>query len=819
MPSAAQQQLPASVRAPVLNAAQPATAAVAAPATATTTTVPGPHVTTAAAAQLGASRPSPQQLAASAPPSVSTPAASPQTLINPGAASAAATPTVTTIRPPQAHAAAPTTASTLSPSPATPVSTTRTVPTIPVTPSTAVRPPNVTYYLPGQSTPQSRPADGGATSATTTPGRVLPPKPAHPLPPRFLLIAFKEAPTEKFLIPLGANSYISRVGGDYVTSPPPKPPQPSPPAEVKVEVKEEPVTTAEPVTEEPVKKRTRASLAKAAPPPKSPTPPPEPVEQPDPTPPKKNPYEDLPVVPGMKPSSGTVLLSTYVPVNEWRKPDWQKLQKRLPFDNPKFVEKLKASPATESPLPTKSPQSPKRDLRPAQKPSKPPATDQEGMLNLAAENFLPAEGHVEPITIRIVGLSDQNWKRFKDVMEEVEKCELETLAWAEPELNKNAPAPEPPTPNDTKSPIAAATSAEPKQNAPAAAPAVPPTTDVGSGGQPAAAAPAATAVPAAPATPAAIGVQATTSAAATPVATAAPASAAPAAPAVSSTAVAPGTTAATAAPASTATPAGPATTATAPPGASPAVAPASNAVSTPGAASTASPASGPHLPQTPAQIATPAPAAPATATPAAASQMTAPPAAATSVPSPSTPTPAPAKKVLAPEVRETWLSRKKKHFTSLLSRVGERVFPRFRVEATIPTITEATADKWALRPYHMTTRPLYTRDQEAEEEGEEFVPLSPELAASKRGRKDPEPTVTFEMPVSLDALDERVEAGAAASLSRRGRGRGNAPVRKFRRGTAGAICEGCGKPGLKVWRRGPNGRGTREYSCLRSGVS
>jgi hypothetical protein len=70
--------------------------------------------------------------------------------------------------------------------------------------------------------------------------------------------------------------------------------------------------------------------------------------------------------------------------------------------------------------------------------------------------------------------------------------------------------------------------------------------------------------------------------------------------------------------------------------------------------------------------------------------------------------------------------------------------------------------------------------------------------------------VTFEMPVSLDALDERVEAGAARGLSKRGRAKGAAVVRKFPRGTAGALCEGCARRGLKVWRRGPNGRGTRE---------
>lgn len=566
------------------------------------------------------------------------------------------------------------------------------------------------------------------------------PKPTYPLPPRFLLVAFKEAPTEKFLIPLGSNSYVSRVGGDYVTTPPPPPPQPKEPSPVKVEVKEEPEPVAESVTEAPAKKRTRASLAKP-PPPKEPTPEPEPEKEPTPAPPKKDPYADLPVVPGMKPDSGTVLLSTYMPMSGWHKPDWTKFQKRLPFDNPKFVEKLKAPSATEQSSPVKSPQSPKRDLRPVQKPTKPPVTTREGMLNLAAENHLPAEGNVEPITIRIVGLNDQNWKRFKGVMDEVEKCELESLAWAEPELNKNAPEPKPATPPASQAPVTSTPAAEPAKETTAA------TT------QPADTnAPEPAAAPATPATPA-------------------PPAAAPAA-----------------ATQATATPAGQ-------------------------TSATAQATGSSQPPQTPAQAST---AAPGAATPAVASTPTAPKATeAPTTPKPATPPAAPLKKVLAPEVRETWLSRKKEHFTSLLSRVGERVFPRFRVEETIPLITEATADKWALRPYHMTTRPLYTRDAGEEEEGEEFVPLSPELAASKRGRKEPEPTVTFEMPVSLDALDERVEAGAAVSLSRRGRGRGSAPVRKFRRGTAGAICEGCGKPGLKVWRRGPNGRGTREYSLLR----
>lgn len=610
------------------------------------------------------------------------------------------------------------------------------MPTIPVTPTPA-RPPNVAYYMPGQSTPQSGPGKVGASPSVSTPGPAPPPKPTYPLPPRFLLVAFKEAPTEKFLIPLGSNSYVSRVGGDYVTSPAPLPPQVKEPSPVKVEIKEEPESVSAPTTEAPAKKRTRASMAKP-PPPKEPTPEPEPEKEPTPAPPKKDPYADLPVVPGMKPDSGTVLLSTYLPMNGWHKPDWTKFQKRLPFDNPKFVEKLKAPSTTEQSSPIKSPQSPKRDLRPVQKPAKPPVTTREGMLNLAAENYLPAEGKVEPITIRIVGLNDQNWKRFKGVMDEVEKCELEALAWAEPELNKNAPESKPVTPPVSQTAASSTPATEPVKGAAASVPADS-TARPGDAAVPA--------VPAAPATPA--------------TAAPAPATPAPETPAASVTASAQAPT-----------------------------------------------ATQPH--QTPAQTSTPAPvsAAPAVAPTPASAKTTETPTPAT--PKAAPPSPAPQKKTLAPEVRETWLSRKKERFTSLLNRVGERVFPRFRVESTIPLITEATADKWALRPYHMTTRPLYTRDAgDGEEEGEEFMPLSPELAA-KRGRKDPEPTVTFEMPVSLDALDERVEAGAAVSLSRRGRGRGSAPVRKFRRGTAGAICEGCGKPGLKVWRRGPNGRGTRE---------
>lgn len=355
----------------------------------------------------------------------------------------------------------------------------------------------------------------------------------------------------------------------------------------------------------------------------------------------------------MHPKEGTVLLSTFVPHEPWNRPDWTALAKRLPFGNPEFINKLNGTVKQEPEVSPKgkakappSPRSPSRTLRHIEDKPAP----REHMVNLAAEPFLP-QGQLEPITLRISGLTDDLWRRVKGVVDEVERVELETIA---KELNTSVP----------------------ETSAPAATPSAP---------------------------------------AATPSATAAPTT--------------PGTVAPTSAPA-------------------------------------------------PAVQSTPKP-------------------------------------PITKAVRDTYLARKKTSFNHLLSRVGQRLFPRFRVETRASTLSDAVADKWAPRPYHLTTRPLYTSTGEVEDGVPVEIDLEaePDLDISKKKRR-PESSVTFEMPVSLDALDERVEAGAARGLARRGRGRGRATpiIRKFRRGTVGATCEGCARVGLKVWRRGPNGRSTCELT-------
>ncbi|GMK54692.1 hypothetical protein CspeluHIS016_0112780 [Cutaneotrichosporon spelunceum] len=509
--------------------------------------------------------------------------------------------------------------------------------------------------------PISGPSNLSTSSPQRGPARPPTARPSHlytvppyrvegPQPPPFLLVAFKGQETDKFLLPLGQHSYLSRVGGDYVTSPAPTPaPTASPPVDpatgpvathadsaAPADVASASASTSVPVTpaepEHPLveevprrNKRTRASMVKPAP--KAPAKPSSTKveeKEKEPTSPPKGPLTDVPPMPGQHPGPGTVLLSTYIPIEPYTAPDWPKLAERLPFHNPSFVEKMKAAPIKVKPEPT----SPKRALRRVREEKHP----RDYVLNVAAEDWLP-EGPLEPITIRLVGVDDRTWARMTAIVGQVEKTELDGLVRAEPGL----------------------------------APEV---------------------------------VQAT-------------------------------------------------------------------------------------------------------------AEIEAARAAAKAEPFPSHP---------PPRVRETWLSRKKSHFTSLLSRVGARRFPRFRIETTISTLVDYTSDKWAPRPYHLTTRPLYVRDAESDDEAPvaprriELSP-SPDLEGHTKKRRKEVSAVTFEMPVSLDALDERVEAGAAKGLSKRGRAKGAAVVRKFPRGTTGAACEGCAKRGLKVWRRGPNGRGTLCNDC------
>ncbi|CAK9786214.1 unnamed protein product [Cutaneotrichosporon oleaginosum] len=567
---------------------------------------------------------------------------------------------------------------------------------------------------------------------------VPPSTPVGTHPPPFLLVAFKGQETEKFLLPLGQHSYLSRVGGDYITSPPPTPAAIAAPvasttasATVASSVAQAPASTPAEVTpvqpsaeveqppvEEPRgKKRTRASIARAAPKPPTKPAPAQPAPTPkqekvkEPTPPPVDPLANIPPMPGQPPAPGTVLLSTYIPIEPYIKPDWPKLAERLPFHNPAFIDKLKVAPmeAKTEPL------SPKRALRHVREDKRP----REYLLNVAAEEWLP-EGPLEPVTIRLLGVDDRTWARMKSVVEQVEKTELEAMVRAEPRF----------APEVVKAMAEAeAARAAPPAPAPAHVPLPIPS-------QPAAAAQ--------PATPAAAISAPISGAPAPPVGAAPPTAALP---------TAAGAAPSASAPASVAQPAAPTTS------------------------------------TTPGQVQPP---------PKAPTAVTIPP--------------------LPPLVRETWLARKKSLFTDLLARVGLRRFPRFRIETTNSTLVDFTTDKWAPRPYHLTTRPLYARDADSDDElpvvprRVELSP-SPDLEGHTKKRRKEVSAVTFEMPVSLDALDERVEAGAARGLSKRGRAKGAAVVRKFPRGTAGAPCEGCARRGLKVWRRGPNGRGTLCNDC------
>lgn len=768
--------------APPQTGSVPQTTAPTAPPTTVPAPAPSSTVTTVpvAAAATGSTPATPVRVEAvspAAPPPVAAPATpsgpTSAPTLSPGLANVPTTQPVT--------AAAPAASSSVSPAVNTPAS----APTQPP-PSGS---PNIRWFPPqggpgGTQSPapvgQARPPNSSRPSGNAL---MLPPVPKveGPLPPPFLLIAFKGSETDKFLLPLGQNSYISRVGGDHVTEPAPVAPPPPPPVVPEAPPAPKPEDEPPVETQEVLpkgKKRTRASMAKPAPKPVKVEKEPMPPREPTPPPAKKDAFADLPVVPGMKPAPGTVLISTFAPEAPYVKPDWDALATRLPFNNPAFVEKMKAQTAenakadetkasestdeaTGKKVKAKAePVSPKRALRqrlaPEQKPEE-VKDKREYVLNMAAENWLP-EGPLEPVTLRLVGVDDRVWRRMKSVIDEVERTELEALVRREPAL-------------------------APKVEAAEAAPAIP-----------AAATPATPAVPDTPSASNAPAAPATPSAPATASVDPAAAAAPPATPA----------------PAAVAQPVAAATTATETPAATPITpAPVAPPQSTPAQ----------NAPSTPAPATAGPPATPAATVPAATTTPT--PSAAPAPPTPSVP-PKPETKALPPVVRETWLARKKTAFHSLLTRVGQRRFPRFRLETTISTLVDFTADKWAPRPYHMTTRPLYAREPSPEEDEEgtaepqrrvelELSP-SPDLEGHTKRRKKEVSDVTFEMPVSLDALDERVEAGAARGLKRPrgGRGRGVPIVRKFPRGTAGAQCEGCAKFGLKVWRRGPGGRGTRE---------
>ena len=494
------------------------------------------------------------------------------------------------------------------------------------------------------------------TSGGVTP--VPPPRPIHP--PPFLLVAFKEAPTEKYLLPLGLQSFVSRIGGDYVTGPPP--------AERKVEKpplaasQSMPNTVAPSILSDdmrvpvvPLSKsgvgRTRAALRGTKP--ETTASAPELANAANDetmlegTVNVSNRKLDLLPLPSMDPPAGTVLFSTMVPARNWVRPVWAELAKRLPFVKPGFggSQAEVGTDHSESTLSSgkDAAQSSPGDFLHQEAPA--PGVDsskhrQSTLLNLAATSFIPTEGDVHPVTIRLGEIDDRAWRRIKHVLDEVERTEMVTLGV-------------------TRSASIRAESATPIE-----VPSDPNNSDLSKS----------------------------------------------------------------------------------------------------------------------------------------AALQTAP------VPLFS----APFKPGFHP--RSIYTQRKRSYFKNLLLRNPRRRFLRQRLPSPLLSLIEATSDRWAARPYPISTKALYTTD------GGYAVPTlpvpnSPEPLKKKR-RVEGEPEVTFELPVSLDALDERVAEGAMRGLTKRGRGRGgrtDSTKRKYaERAPLDRACEGCGRVGRKLWRPGPGGKRTRQ---------
>lgn len=524
------------------------------------------------------------------------------------------------------------------------------------------RPP---YSPAGRPIPQFRPPQpysnvspalqSPSTSPFPQPAPPPPPRPTYPLPPPFLLVAFKEAPTEKFLLPLGSLSYISRRGGELDISPvksrtpPPDVQLPSLPAPDPINVIPEPAA--------PIKSRTRASLGRnAKPPTPEPAAPhinPEPTVEEPPIPEKPKPLRShLRPLPGNEPTDGTVLISTFLPAGEWEKPDWKALSTLLPFDKPHSEHKSRESSAVKLEPSAQGPDSSVSNMSGANEPAHPNTTttvtqDSPGplpvrgkLLNLGAESFLPAEGEVHPVTIRLGDVSDAVWQRIKTISGMVSTAEMKSLGEQEPGLMSTPEAKD----------------FVPLLRSDSSLPTAPPHNEL----------------------------------------------------------------------------------------AQPSV---------------------PHFP-------------PVARQPFQASV----------------------------ELRESYSLRKRNLFRHLLTRVPSRNFLRFRLSSPRPDIIEATTDKWAPRPYPISTKALYTREEEG---SDELLLLSPELQPKKGSKKIPEPTVTFEMPISLDQLDERVAESAAKGKKLKGE---DGRKRHGKRWVPGTVCEGCGDSGKRVWRAGPGGKGTCKSS-------
>ncbi|WWC86348.1 uncharacterized protein L201_001221 [Kwoniella dendrophila CBS 6074] len=567
-----------------------------------------------------------------------------------------------------------------------------------------------------------------------TPPPPPPPKPTYPLPPPFLLLAFKEQPTEKYLIPLGMGSFVSRIGGDYVTGPRPPTPEPEPepatqPVQVSADIKVEncnytdttqaidpstapanaipqstadmPIAAAAQPAVKPSRNRTRQSLGRhakeaptslIAPAGKEPTPPIEPkipikVEEGK----KPRPTSGLPPLPGQMPPPGTVLISTIVPSGDsrWEKIDWEPLKKKLPFDNSDFWDK------NPEPNVTVKQEDPENTSNQSIKPE---------ILNLASIDLMPSEGDVQPVTIRLLDISDEVWQKMKDVIADTEKHAIESMFRNEPKLL-----------DGVTQEINDETSKKVVQNAELAAnePRQMTATD----------------------------------------------------------------------------PANPSQTYPS----QPIMAVASNSVPV--------------------------------------------------IPSPVIQRREIVARGLSSRIltllRPTYLARKVSRFTELLKRVPSRLFLQNRV-APPPSqeLIDATTDRWAARSYPISTKPLYLPNNDDNDEEEYDGPREIEFSPppfdhnNNRKSKNQESQVTFELPVSYDLLDERVEQGVKNNLLNIKKRGGSKPGHKSnsiknqepppqddgkkrygKRGFSKGICEGCGKENIKVWRKGPTGKGTLCHPC------
>lgn len=322
-------------------------------------------------------------------------------------------------------------------------------------PPPVVRP----IYQPGAGSSKYQPHAQTYAAYGMAPPVSLPPRPTYNLPPPFLLVAFKEAPTEKFQIPLGSLSYISRVGDKDEAALPVLPS-----AEVSL-----PTTPATPSAipsgsgaEAATSSRTRGSQGKATTLPALPITTQaeaEPAETPK-TARDRPLLSGMPRLPGASPPEGTVLISTFVPGTEWNKPDWEELATRLPFSNPNFdrptpkTTGVKVEPAADPSHESNSatiPKSPKLGASKSRSISfagqvKPENTSDAlpisgKLLNVAAESFLPEEGDVHAVTIRLSDVTDQTWQRLKTINGMVTTAELKTLSEHSPELMPKMDAP------------------------------------------------------------------------------------------------------------------------------------------------------------------------------------------------------------------------------------------------------------------------------------------------------------------------------------------------------------------------------------------